>query len=516
MTARLRAKHNSVVLALFLVGGLESAALAQTTPLWEHQASDSIAFFRVTPLGSVLVATSASLTSLDGTTGAPMWVRAHKDLDDSNVIHITASPFALVTWRTGFEVVDLNTGESKWSSRSLPIEAVYGHVPVVERRMLLVYGKRARHQSVLVAADLESGAVLWRQDSLFVAPPEPLVLRTQYRTRKTMAGSQPPIFDTDTSIILYVSKDGPIKIDARTGSLVWRTPALRRKEPPAPMNGYAPMVYADNLLYVPTDDRLTAIDLRDGRIVWDRTRLKSKPRQLELTGAGLVVRMPYIDLLDPRTGASRWPRAFSDLEHSTPFVVRDGDVYVAAEGAFYRIDLASGVATELSRYELRETKQPQALEVVPGGFALRTAQNLIRFDSAGVPTAHLFYPPPKLSPVVRVAYAAAAIALSQWSYSEAAASVARTGEMQTYVILNPILSRRYGASKKARDHYYVLTVFKEPTERTGPGLVKLNVVTGKEESRLWLGDRTPEYEVDAIDSTVVFKQGKRQIVAFRM
>jgi hypothetical protein len=282
------------------------------------------------------------------------------------------------------------------------------------------------------------------------------------------------------------------------------------------MNGYAPMVYADSLLYVPTDERLTAIDVRDGRVVWDRTRLKSNPEQLESTRAGLLVRMPHIDLLDPRTGVSRWPRAFTELEHSTPFVVRDDNVYVAAEGAFYRIELASGSATELSRYELRETKQPEALEVVPGGFVLRTAQNVIIFDSAGVPTHRLFYPPPKLSPLVRVAYAAAAIAISELSYAEAKAAAARTGEMQTYVIVNPILSRRYGASKKARDYYYVLTVFKEPPERTGPGLVKLNVVTGKEESRLWLGDRTPEYEVDAIESIVFFKQGKRELAAFRM
>ena len=72
-----------------------------------------------------------------------------------------------------------------------------------------------------------------------------------------------------TAGVYYVQagKDGPIKIDARTGSLLWRSAALRGKEPPAPMNGYAPMVYADSLLYVPTDGRLTAIDLRDGRVV---------------------------------------------------------------------------------------------------------------------------------------------------------------------------------------------------------------------------------------------------------
>jgi hypothetical protein len=62
----------------------------------------------------------------------------------------------------------------------------------------------------------------------------------------------------------------------------------------------------------------------------------------------------------------------------------------------------------------------------------------------------------------------------------------------------------------------VLTVFKQPADRTGPGLVKLNLATGKEEARLWLGDRTPEYEVDAIEGIVFFKQGKREIAAFKL
>jgi hypothetical protein len=62
----------------------------------------------------------------------------------------------------------------------------------------------------------------------------------------------------------------------------------------------------------------------------------------------------------------------------------------------------------------------------------------------------------------------------------------------------------------------VLTVLTDSSARRGPGLVKLNIATGKEESRVWFGDRTPEYEVDGIESMVFFKQGKRQILAFRM
>ena len=105
MRIPINSRHSatSVFFALLLVGSVPGDAIAQTSPLWRYEASDSIAFFRVTPLGSVLVATDVSLTSVDGVTGAPMWVCADKDLDETNVVLMPASPLALVTWRTGFD-----------------------------------------------------------------------------------------------------------------------------------------------------------------------------------------------------------------------------------------------------------------------------------------------------------------------------------------------------------------------------------------------------------------------------
>jgi putative pyrroloquinoline-quinone binding quinoprotein len=491
--------------------------LAQTNPLWRYTANDPVEFFSVSPLGSLVIGTDSSLSSVDGTTGAAMWIRDDiKDLDESNVVLIPNSPFAVVTSRTEFEVIDLNTGARKWDWRSVSTASSYGQVPVVERRMLLVYGKRPNDGSTLLAVDLESGSVLWRQDSLFVAAPEGVGAPRPSTSRKTMLGHQPPVIDSDTSMVLYVSEDGPIKVDLRTGSLLWRADGFRGSEPPAPLRGYAAMVYADGVLYVPSGKRLTAIDLRDGRVLWNRTGLKSKPQQLEWTSSGLVVRIPHIDLLDPQTGASRWPKPFTDLKHSTGFVVRGDKVHVAAHGVFYGINLTDGTASALSQYKLRDADQPDALEMLDNGFAVRTAQTLILLDTAGAPKHHLFYPPPKLSTLTRVAFAAAAVAVSEWSYSAARSAAARTGTMQQYWTVSPILRKRYGASTKAREHYYVLTVLPDTSPRKGPGLVKLNLITGREEGRLWLGDRTPLYEVDPIEGILFFKDGKREIVAFKM
>lgn len=519
MRTPIRFRHDitGIVVAALFAGLPDDAALAQTNPLWRYTATDDIEFLRVSPLGSLVIGTDSSLSSVDGTTGAAMWIRSDiKHLDASNVILFANSPFALVTASNGFVVIDLNTGGTRWDWSSLSIASSYGQVPVVERRMLLVYGKRPKDGSTLLAVDLESGRVLWRQDSLFVAAPERVGAPRPSTAWKTMLGHQPPIVDTDTSMVLYVSEDGPVKVDLRTGSLLWRADGFRGSDPPAPLRGYAGMVYGDGVLYVPSEKRLTAIDLRDGRVLWDRTGLKSNPQQLEWTSSGLVVRIPHIDVLDPHTGASRWPKPFTDLKHSTRFVVRGDKVHVAAHGVFYGINLTDGTATALSQYKLRDADQPDALEMLDNGFAVRTAQTLIVFDTAGAPKHQLFYPPPKLSTLTRVAFAAAAVAVSQWSYSAARSEAALTGTPQQYFFVSPILRTRFGASRKAREHYYVLTVLADTSAKKGPGLVKLNLITGKEEGRLWLGDRTPLYEVDPIEGIVFFKEGKREIVAFKM
>lgn len=392
----------SLFLALLLVPG--EALVAQTTPLWSYVAPGDIEFFRVTPLGTLVVATRFSLSGVDGTTGSRLWSWADIGvLEETDLFMIPNTPFAVLGSRDGFEVMDVGTGTSKWNFASLSVASLTGQVPIVEQRILLVYGRRADKGSTLLAVDLESGAVRWRQDNVFPDPPERVGPPGPRKSTKSMLGHQPPIVDTDTSMVLYVSKGGPIKIDLRTGAVLWRSNAFSKSDPPAPIAGYARMLLADDVLYVPTEKRLTAIDVRDGHVLWDRTDLKSKPSQVDWTPQGLVVRVPHIDLLDRRTGASLWGKPFTDLKNSTPYVVRGDTVYVAADGVFYGISVVDGTAAELSRYDLRGEKQPDALDALETGFLVRTAQNLVVFDTTGAKKHHLFYPPPKMGTLARVA-----------------------------------------------------------------------------------------------------------------
>jgi outer membrane protein assembly factor BamB len=491
-------------------------AFAQATPLWRYTSRDDVTFFRVTPIGILIVATDSSLSGLDPTTGSALWTRPDPVVSASDLLTIAHTPFALLASKGAFELFDVGSGKTWWNSALLGLRILRGQVALIEQRMLLVYGQRADKGVTLMALDLESGAVRWRQDYLFTRAPEPVGPPRDRTVLKTMLGHQPPVVDTDTTMVLYVSKEGPIKVDLRTGKLLWRAEGLWDEDPPAIIEGYPRMVHARGVLYVPSEKRVRAVDAENGRVLWERAKLKSRPRQLDWTAHGLLVRAPHIDLLDLGTGASVWRTPFTDLEHSTPYVVRGDRVYVAAHGAFYALGLADGTARELSRYELRGDDQPDALEVLDSGFLVRTSQDLVVFDTSGAIRHHAFYEPPKLSALERVAFAAAAVALSYASYVGAKREAIRTGDPQLYYVVNPILKRRYAASTKVRDYYYVLTVLRDTSGNKSPGLVKLNVATGQEESRLQLGDRTPEYQVDGIEGIVFFKQHRREIAAFKL
>src|SRR3989441_4958538 len=48
----------------------------------------------------------------------------------------------------------------------------------------------------------------------------------------SLSGHQPPLVDSDTTLILYISKDGPFRIHAKTGQLLWRVDQLKGEDPP--------------------------------------------------------------------------------------------------------------------------------------------------------------------------------------------------------------------------------------------------------------------------------------------
>ena len=133
-----------------------------------------------------------------------------------------------------------------------------------------------------------------------------------------MDGHQPPILDTDSTMITFMTCKGVRKWDVRTGDLLWKA-ELGSKTAPLIKELYAPMVLSEDrqVLYVPGGKGLYAINTLDGSQVWGkRPSLRGRVHQFAVLPDGIVTMggadahgeggRPFITLLDAKSGESLW------------------------------------------------------------------------------------------------------------------------------------------------------------------------------------------------------------------
>jgi len=519
---------------------------AQTAPLWRYTATTPITFFRVTPLGSVVVGTADGLAGLDPDTGSVTWKRDDlKNLKSPRYGAIEQTPFAVVRIGRGIELIDLITGATKW--RMPPALAdVKGYLPLSERGLILLYGTNDSLQSVLVAVELETGAVRWQRLNPFRKAPELFGLDAPAGRAGRFGseggsplvtgylGHQPALWVSDSLFILYISEDGPALVHAGTGEWLWRAEGLRGNEPPALMRGYPPLLLADSIVYVPFEKRLQAIRLRDGAWLWTKEpKFPTRIGQLELTPRGLVVRgqlgkkggflvggdgphggKSWLDLIDPVTGGSRWSNRWEYLPNVTPFVVDQDRVYIAVQEVLVTGRLEDGAAAPVVGFEFKGGEQPYLLERRADGLLLLGNQNLLLADSTGRHHYHAYHPAPGKTSLGKVALGVLSVAGNL--LLGLATMYDPSVNPDSRFIPFPSLRVRYAASEQARNYAYMLAHEADSTAQKRPVFLRLHKDDGRVVGRVWLEEKQPDYQLDRISGMLFVKKGEREILAFKM
>jgi outer membrane protein assembly factor BamB len=168
--------------------------------------------------------------------------------------------------------------------------------------------------------DVATGALKWQAEGWFQKPVQLYEVRGSGKLFKRYAieGCQEPVFDSENTAILFLSEDGPIKVDLSTGRKPWTADRLKGCDPSAPRNGCAPILLGGGAAVVSYKKSVMAIDVATGVPLWPKDHdFKSRVAQMALTPQGLVVRgqpqlndkgkldgKPFIDVLDPGTGES--------------------------------------------------------------------------------------------------------------------------------------------------------------------------------------------------------------------
>jgi len=507
---------------------------ANAETLWSLTTGKNIVFQRLTPLGSLLVSTDDGLMGVDAATGKTMWTRSDvQKLKECNYDEIANTSYGLIEFGGRVEVIDLTNGQKKWDSTDLPMNSSQGQLQVPQKGMLVMCGlPKKGKKPVLVGVGADDGAMKWQQDEVFTKPLNLIEVKGSGKLfkRYSIAGNQGPVFDTENTMIVYLSTEGPVKLDVTTGAKLWTAP-IKAKTLPALDDGYAPMLLEGGVVYVPYDKSLQAVDANTGALLWTKDHdFKSKVTQMQITPAGLVVRgapgldekgkldgKPFLDLLDPKTGLSVWKKPFKDLEDATTFDLREDKLYIAADGELFAVSLADGGAKSVTKYKFKGNEVPSRLEVVESDYVLSSSQNVMRLDPSGTIKFHAFHAAPGASGFMKVLSTAMVMATNAASASYAYNNaMANPGSSYKYTLYgNPELSRRFKASANADAYVAMLTGGLEADGQKGVGLVKVDKATGSDAARVVLGDKTPEYEMDSIDGRIFFMKSDTEIVCFK-
>jgi outer membrane protein assembly factor BamB len=484
---------------------------AQSVPVWQHGLKSEIREGVVLSNGSLAVLTDGGLTVLAPEDGHELW----------------GKPAVCCFWPAGLTnfvvglrpdrgaVFDLEHGQEQWRLGDLPIDSMVGARDIPERNLLLAYGSTGNGGMRLVAASLDSGVVRWRQDTLFSDLPD---LAHKWQEVRL---SLPPqlLLDSDTTFVLFPTRGGVMRLDSRTGALLWRIDALARTEPPLGV-AYASLTVDSSVILVPFERHLMAVQSADGKVLWDHPgEFPSRLAQMEITPQGVLVRgyfkgrepspqiKPFVDLLDPATGRSRWPKPIGDIDGASAMLVRGDTVWLSTQRQLVAIALASGEVRRVGAFKFQGDEFPVAMEEVDGSFLLLSDHNLVGITPSGEVRFQRYYGRPGSSLLSKIADVGLLVGM--------ASAIKATGSEPEYRDgPDPVADPRRMRALQERRYLHILTGAKDTTGTKGFSVVRLEKATGKEVGRVWVNARSPMYMIDGAVGVLYLVRDKTTLEAF--
>ena len=402
------------------------------------------------PTGTLLVGTRDSLKGVDPATGQNVWARADLGglIKESLDLQLKDAVLLNVPKKEGptLRAIDLRDGKDRWSLPGLSL----GHWVVPARQALLVWlwrpGDKMNEKEFggrMILVRLDDGKVLWEDQSFFAAP---------WPADRDDTGNlwrvQGPVFDSDSTMITFMSPMGVRRWHTGTGKKLWAA-ELKLSGAASPFFGYAPMLVdtAAKKVLVPTGLGYAGVSLADGAI-GTRARSRGIPRQMAFVAGGLLMRtgsetVPRVRknastmaqrffaaatedkpvairgdaslvLLDAATGEKKWKNEFRFGDPATNFVVRGDKVYLWADNRLFALTLATGEEQVLAKLPgFKDDDVPQEMVATDAGLLLRGETNVMLVDWSGKLVHHTAFRRPGRSMFVRAAAAGLSTAASR-------------------------------------------------------------------------------------------------------
>lgn len=378
------------------------------------------------------------------------------------------------------------------------------------------------------------------------------------------------IIDQQPGIIYYYCNNAMAAFDSKTGQQIWQP--IKFSDP------VAQMLFEERGFLVATDDKraeLMLLDYKTGQPKWQPVTLRGRITALKLQQSKLAVASAkesgnnFINIIDLNNGSSSsksdlkvsgsirdikqnskglmyrtdkemniqdintgkdlWEKSLSYKQGGGLGIDKGEKTYFWANSQLHVVENTTGEYKILGKVlKFGGDEIPTAIELRDKGVLISAEQNMALFDFDGNLIYHLYKQAPGTSLANKILnITAMAVSVSQSaahgyqaglsgpntsSYNSHMQSSDRWANLGGAALAD--MKRRFAATQDAKNYMVMLTDIKG--QQDGYGLLRINKDTGKVEAKVVLEDKKPDYLSDDTENMIFYKNGKKEIIGYKL
>jgi hypothetical protein len=153
---------------LLVIVLISNSLMAQMEEIWVKEYTGEILWQRLTAAGNLLVSFSDQFARVDSETGTIIWRESkYAGLSESDFKELPSSFFFTITQGEDLLLLDQISGKVFFNSQNENLSEIEDYYMLYNSNLILVVGKNAENENVLIAVSMLNGEVLWRKDEKY-------------------------------------------------------------------------------------------------------------------------------------------------------------------------------------------------------------------------------------------------------------------------------------------------------------------------------------------------------------
>lgn len=517
------------ILLIYLVSVFVSANLFAGDNNWEIETENQIHWLKTFHDSLIIVASKNKISAIQTATGETAWeLQDFKDADKSIYASIESSDRAIIfQYERNFpnhddpirnkilpSLIDVPTGEILLNNESMGIYHSLGMYKMPNNNFLL-YAYNVKEKISIRALDVQNGKIIW-VDSVSYMDDKPKILnheQSENVTLRTIIGNQPPVFDTDSTMIILDNKKYVRKWNINTGKILWAVEykqkryALLRDD-----FAFAKLNEENTVLYMVLNNSLCAVDVNNGSIIWQTIDLNKRIKQiiqnedfiiLKLIGFKKGNRYLYLSKIDKRTGEVIYVTdKICNKNNNLQLEWQDNKIVFYSDNFIYTFDHEKNISERIpQKIKLKHGDALQKFTIINDDYYLQSSQNLMCLNKMGNIIFHTEVQPPDLT-FTQSLTLLATLALDIYAST-----------LTPFYLPSNIKVPELKNSTNKNFYMYMLKNNVIQGDSKCNGIARINYFTGELESEICVYTNTPIYVVDETNNCIYYVKDKKNIVS---